>query len=159
MPTCHNLVGRCFGRLTVIKQSDDYKRCYICRCSCGKRTAVLRNDLRNGHVRSCGCLLKDIRRTCSLKHGKCRIRQRSPEYTAYHFARQACRASRSKYFPRFGGRGIQFKFDNFIDFYKHVGDRPSPEYRLERLDKDGDFEIGNLAWIPRRRRTRVRKSK
>jgi hypothetical protein len=150
-------LGSRFGRLTVIEQSCEYKRCYVCRCSCGKRTAVLQNDLRNGHVRSCGCLLKDIRRTCSLKHGKCRIRQRSPEYTAYHFARQACRTKGSKYFARFGGRGIQFEFSNFIEFYKCVGDRPGPDCRLERIDKDGDFEAGNLQWIPRKRRTRVRK--
>ncbi len=142
-------LGSRYGRLTVIRR--DGGRRYVCLCDCGEDIRVLACHLRNGHIKSCGCS------TGGLKHGKCRVHYKSPEYNSYSWARQACRTRGSKYFPRFGGRGIQFEFDNFVDFYNYVGNRPGSDYRLERIDPDGNFEKGNLQWIPRRRRTRVRK--
>ena len=143
--------GSRFGRLTVVRHHRG--RRFECVCVCGRRVRVVACLLLNGHTQGCGCR----RRSGGFKHGKCPIRNKAAVYNCYCWGRQSCRNARCKYFPRFGGRGIQFNFDNFIQFYKHVGDRPGPNYRLERIDKDGDFEIGNLAWIPRRRRTRVRK--
>lgn len=60
-----DLTGRIFGRLTVIKQVDDYidnrgkhYARWMCRCSCGENKIVIvrGSDLKNGHTLSCGCL-------------------------------------------------------------------------------------------------------
>jgi hypothetical protein len=55
---CGGLVGRTFGRLTVIKEYSNKK--YIlceCSCSCGKKTTSTRREgLLNGRTQSCGCL-------------------------------------------------------------------------------------------------------
>ena len=55
---CGELVGRTFGRLTVIKEYSNKK--YIlceCSCSCGKKTTSTRREgLLNGRTQSCGCL-------------------------------------------------------------------------------------------------------
>lgn len=54
--------GARFGRLTVVKQVDilwvkGKKYVYwLCLCRCGGRTEVQDRLLKNGQVRSCGCL-------------------------------------------------------------------------------------------------------
>jgi hypothetical protein len=57
-----NLVGKKFGRLTVIAETDQDKnrnRRFICRCDCGKEVRVLHGSLTSGHTKSCGCLQKE----------------------------------------------------------------------------------------------------
>ena len=65
----NNLTGRTFGRLTVIKQVDDYiypdnihkVAQYLCECSCEKHTQIIvrSNSLISGNTRSCGCIQKE----------------------------------------------------------------------------------------------------
>ena len=62
-----NLVGRKYGRLTVIKQVDqpetrkNKNRFWLCACDCGssKEVIVSTSDLNSGHVSSCGCFQKE----------------------------------------------------------------------------------------------------
>jgi hypothetical protein len=60
-----DLTGRIFGRLTVIKQVEDYitskgehKAQWLCECNCElhSQVIVLGYNLKNGHTQSCGCL-------------------------------------------------------------------------------------------------------
>jgi hypothetical protein len=57
-----SLVGKRFGRLSVIseagKQGLDY--IYKCKCDCGNETLVLGTNLRTGNTKSCGCLHREI---------------------------------------------------------------------------------------------------
>lgn len=62
-----NLIGMKFGRLTVIKLSDQTKngnRVWICDCDCGtKQIAVATTQLtrKNKSKKSCGCLAQEVR--------------------------------------------------------------------------------------------------
>lgn len=55
--------GKIFGRLTVLYRTPykkgDKKSYWHCRCSCGNEKDVRQNDLENGAVKSCGCLLRE----------------------------------------------------------------------------------------------------
>lgn len=54
-----NLIGQRFNRLTVIKYVGKNKSgnsLWLCKCDCGKETIVVGSNLKNGHIRSCGCL-------------------------------------------------------------------------------------------------------
>ena len=60
--------GQVFGRLTVLEESappteyTTYKGLwYRCRCQCGNITHVRGSLLKNGRVKSCGCLRDEIR--------------------------------------------------------------------------------------------------
>lgn len=62
-----DLEGKIFGRLTVLKfighrliGGKVKKRVYLCQCSCGNTCEVLAEHLRNGKIRSCGCLRRDF---------------------------------------------------------------------------------------------------
>ncbi len=151
--------GTRFARLTIVRAERDGGRSYVCRCSCRKLVTVLACHLRSGHVQSCGCWYRESRHLNSLKHGHNRRTGKSPEYCAYHWQRQSCRTKTSRAYPRHGGRGIQFLFDNFQEFLAAVGPRPGPGYRLARFDRDGDFAADNLRWIPPGRRNRYRRTR
>src|SRR5262245_7587482 len=58
-PKPRELTGERFGKLVVVQQLDS-KRC-ICVCDCGTRKNVYRPSLKNGCIRSCGCLRREWR--------------------------------------------------------------------------------------------------
>lgn len=55
-----NLVGKIFGKLTVLEysHSENYQSIWKCKCECGNIIYVSTNKLNNGHTKSCGCLVK-----------------------------------------------------------------------------------------------------
>ena len=59
---CGGLVGKTFGRLTVLKEYSN-KKYILCECSCscgGNTTSTRREGLLNGRTQSCGCIRKEI---------------------------------------------------------------------------------------------------
>ena len=54
-----NLVGQKFGKLTVIKKTNK-RRCgcvvWLCKCDCGNFYEAPSVHLKDGHIKSCGCL-------------------------------------------------------------------------------------------------------
>lgn len=57
------MVGRTYGRLTVLEQAEPLKKdrqaWYRCRCDCGGEITVRGTSLRNGSTASCGCLRRE----------------------------------------------------------------------------------------------------
>lgn len=54
-----NEIGHKYGRLTVIERigsNQDKKALWKCKCDCGNEIITTGKNLRNGMVRSCGCL-------------------------------------------------------------------------------------------------------
>lgn len=61
-----SLIGKTFGRLTVINQAEDYitpkgvhYAQWMCECSCGNNVIVTSSHLKSNKIRSCGCLRKE----------------------------------------------------------------------------------------------------
>lgn len=53
-----NLVGRKYGHLLVIRQSEKktgVHRYWGCQCDCGNICLVYGTHLKSGHTKSCGC--------------------------------------------------------------------------------------------------------
>ena len=64
-----NLVGEVFGRLKVLKETEQRGTdvYWLCVCTCGTEKEVSTRYLRNGHTASCGCLHKDWMRSRNCK--------------------------------------------------------------------------------------------
>lgn len=85
-PQYEDLVGKQFGKLTVIKRVEnslDKRRRYLCKCECGNTTIVKAKYLNCGDTRSCGCYKdmdnykeKNYKEACKKigeKHGRLTI--------------------------------------------------------------------------------------
>lgn len=58
-----SIVGKKYGRLTVVKLSDKkHSRVYLweCKCDCGNTVFVDKHKLKTSHTLSCGCLRKEL---------------------------------------------------------------------------------------------------
>ena len=74
-------------------------------------------------------------------------RRESPsEYQAYKNAKQRCTNPKNPQFSRYGGRGIEFRFESFAQFWKEIGKKPWPGLTLDRRDNAGHYEPGNIRW-------------
>jgi len=58
-----DLTGQTFGRLTVISPTKERMKegqiVWLCKCVCGNKKKVSGSHLKQGNVRSCGCLAKE----------------------------------------------------------------------------------------------------
>jgi hypothetical protein len=54
----NNLIGKKFGKLSVIERCKEKRNCtyWICICECGNRHIARGGHLKDGGIKSCGCL-------------------------------------------------------------------------------------------------------
>jgi hypothetical protein len=74
---------------------------------------------------------------------------KTKEYGIWNAMRQRCTNPKSQKWEHYGARGIRVCDEwlkSFISFYEHIGPKPGPEYSLDRINNDGNYEPGNVRW-------------
>ena len=148
-------VGTRFGKLTVLNEPGFGTKVTV-QCDCGKPPyAIWRGSLRSGNSTQCkGCAGGIQRRKDWEKRNPgIPMRQDCPLVdslnTRFYQARGRCNNPRHQAYRDYGGRGIEFRFDSFFDYYTHVTSLPGcgePGLTIDRIDNDGHYEVGNLRW-------------
>lgn len=131
----HHARGERFSRLVVVRQSGVIPkrgRVYLCLCDCGRRVKVQGRFLRDGLIKSCGCWYR-ASRTLTTKHAQARSTGATGTYRAYQRQRSLCSNPNGRLAQYFHDRGVQFRFDNFQDFYAEIGAKPGPDFWLVRF--------------------------
>lgn len=70
------------------------------------------------------------------------------EEKAYYDAKFRCSNPSHSRYQDWGGRGIEFKFDSFKEFYSELGPRPKG-HSLDRINNDKHYQSGNVKWSTR----------
>lgn len=162
-----DMVGQKFGRLEVKEYAGtnkDYQARWLCECECGTRKVIDGASLRSGKTLSCGCLGREHALEANkgnqygLKHGG--WKNFRSEYQAYHEAKNRCTNPKNVSYETHGGRGIKFLLPTFPEFFAHIGPKPEPKraYSLDRINNDGNYEVGNIRWATRSQQQRNKRN-
>lgn len=128
----------------------------LCECGCGKPTKIAaRNRYRSGHIKGqpirfinghqVRAFLFSEGESINLRHGM----TGTPEFGAWHNAKDRCTRRTHWQYASYGGRGIKFLFDSFEQFFAELGPRPSQHHSVDRKNNDGHYEPGNVRWATR----------
>lgn len=134
-----SLVGRTFGRLTVVRRAADNYALgrttrWWCRCQCGNTVVTRRCALITGGTKSCGCLQREIVTKASYKHGhNPHDGPQSPEYRSWAVMLHRYRHLTCK------------RWHSFAAFLEDMGPKP-PGSRLRRVRLYKGYRPGNVVW-------------
>lgn len=89
------------------------------------------------------------------KHGEAHTRS----YRVYRAMINRCYNPNIKGYKRYGGRGITVCkrwLDSYIAFKDDMGEKPTADHSIDRIDNDGNYEPSNCRWATKEQQMRNR---
>jgi len=155
-----DISGEVYGKLLVIEPTQYRKSkgvVWKCICTCGNHHLASGHNLRQGNCKMCkNCKYKVLSKK-RTKHGK----SRTQIYRTWISMIDRCSEHGDKK-DNYFSRGIKIwngwlGHDGFERFIKDVGERPSKDHSLDRINNDGDYEPSNVRWATRSQQMKNRR--
>lgn len=138
-----DLIGKRFGRLTVISVFKKNRKWCHCKCDCGKEKDIRLDCLIGDKCHSCGCLNLEAIKT----HGYSKHKL----YNSFYRIIKRCTDKSNKDYKYYGARGIkicdEWRCDPkmFVEYCLENGWKEG--LTIDRIDVNGNYEPGNIRFV------------
>lgn len=154
----NDLTGQRFGRLVVLSHSHAERfrtksgnastiQHWVCECDCGSIKTYRQSNLLHRHANpSCGCLKDELSRQ-RVTHGQSRRGSHSKAYRTWANMIQRCANPKGKKNKAYKDIDVDTSWVAFENFYRDMGDPPSPRHSIERKNVKLGYAKDNCEWI------------
>jgi len=144
-----DLIGKKFGKLTVIKEGENKGKntTWICKCDCGEEKTILAYNLTSGKSKSCGCVRGEKLGNLVRTHGFSNTRL----YHIYKGIKQRCHNENNPAYMYYGGKGVSICNEWNCDYLKFKEWSLNNNYdefvSIDRINPDGNYCPENCRWV------------
>lgn len=147
MAKLKDLTGQRFGRWSVTARAENTNKGqsqWLCVCDCGTVRVINTNNIRQGSSKSCGCLKDELTSARSKTHGLTNTRT----YRCWANMITRCENKNFSRHADYADRGISVcdNWQTFAGFLADMGECPSSECSIDRINNDGNYEPSNCRW-------------
>ena len=173
-----DLRGKRFGRLVVVGRApgvtDHHGHAvWKCVCDCGNTKVTTSKYLREGKVRSCGCLAHDTHKAHAHslhkngeKHGRWKhggsVGGSNRLYRIWGAMKTRCYNPNHRAYAHYGGRGITVCAEWLHDFAAFQNWALSNGYHeglsIDRTDNDKGYSLDNCQWVTQAQQNQNRRN-
>ena len=142
MGTFQDISNQKFNKLTAISYSG--KGYWLFKCDCGNKKVMQSGCVKRLKTKSCGChkvnRMSNLNRTHGYKNTKI--------YAAWDGIKARCLNKKDPSYHRYGGRGISVckRWLRFTNFLEDMGEPPTKEHSIDRINVNGNYEPSNCKW-------------